>query len=103
MSNRELLREKADLVCEHCASVGLPQPFTRIISDFAVSFAWWHEGKTHTLSLYYKQKHQKWTLVSNSDWLRNVVEPVIQPLFGQKQSNPFPSEAQAPKLQAYFS
>lgn len=113
MSNQELLREKANLVCERCASAGLPQPFPHITSDFAVNFTWWFEGRTHTLSLYYKQKHQSWTLVSNTDWLVNAVEPAIRPLFGQQQSKRFPSQAQeatkpdrteqAPELQAYFA
>lgn len=113
MSNQELLREKADLVCERCTSTGLPRPFIRIASDFAVNFIWGHEGRTHTLSLYYNQKHHSWKLVSNTDWLRSVVEPVIQPLFGQKQSRIIPSQAQAlvkpdwteeaPRLQEYFA
>lgn len=112
MSNQELLREKADLVCEQCALAQLPQPFPNIASDFAVNFTWRLDGKSHTLSLYYKQKHQSWTLDSNSDWLRNVVEPVIRPLFGQQQSKPVPTQAQMPtkpdrtdqvsNLQAYF-
>ena len=113
MSNQELLREKADLVCERCTSAGLPQPLFRIASDFAVNFTWRLEGSAHTLSLYYNQKHQTWKPISNSDWLRSVVEPVIQPLFGQQQSRIHPTQTQAfakpdrteqaPKVQAYFA
>lgn len=80
MSNQELLREKAILICEHCVAVGLPQPMYRIVSDYAVNFFWQHEGKKHTLSLYYPS----WKTTSNSDWGKQVIEPAIQALFGQK-------------------
>ncbi len=113
MSNQELLREKAELVCERCTSADLPQPLFRIASDFAVNFTWMLEGSTHTLSLYHNQKHQSWKSISNTDWLRNVVEPVIQPLFEQQQSRMIPTQTQAiakpdrtertSRLQAYFA
>lgn len=113
MSNQELLREKAELICERCTSAGLPQPLFQIASDFAVNFTWRLEGSTHTLSLYYNQKHRSWKSISNTDWLRNVVEPVIQTLFEQQQSRIVPTQPQAitkpdrteqaPRLQAYFA
>ena len=81
MSNEEILRAKAIQLCERCASAGLPQPLYRIVSDYSIDFTFWYEGRSQTLSLYYKPKNQQWTAVPKTDWLRRVVAPVIQPIF----------------------
>jgi len=106
---QELLREKAIQVCERCASAGLSQPLYHIASVYSVNFSWQFEGKKHTLALYYKAKEQSWTSVPNSTWLRQVVLPMLQPLFEQGSIKEGPSSlgrlvdpVHEPASQAHF-
>ncbi len=110
MSYQELLREKAIEVCERCTSAEVPQPLYHIASEYSVNFSWQHEGKNHTLALYYNAKQQSWKLVANTDWMKQVIVPVIQPLFGQQSTKATPSLTEispAPTreniVQAYFA
>lgn len=83
--SKELLREKALLLCSHCTSVGLPVPQFQIVSERAVNFIWRNEVKKHILALYYRSASQHWTLVASTDWVRQVILPLVQPLFEQTQ------------------
>lgn len=85
MSNQELLREKAILVCDHCGKVGLPLPQYRIIPEYQVNFIWRYEGSQHTASLYCNSK-QEWKIKVNTDWGKQVILPALQPLFGLSQA-----------------
>ena len=112
MSNQELLREKALLIINHCAAIGLPIPQYQIVSEYAVNFLWHYEGRKHVLSLYYKANPQRWTFTANTDWGKQVIIPSVQSLLEQEQtanhSQP-PSQstntqnARPLTLQAYFS
>jgi len=88
MSNYELLREKAIQVCERCKTNGLPQPQFSVVSDYSVNLKWHNEGTIHTLAIAYSPKRQRWTLSPNSDWLKNVVCPLIQAVIDSHRSEP---------------
>lgn len=110
MSYQELLREKAVQVCERCAAAGIPQPLYHFASEYSVNFSWQHEGKKHTLALYYNTKQQSWKPVANTEWLKQVIVPVIQPLFGQHSTKTTlsltetsPAPTQEHRVQAYFA
>jgi hypothetical protein len=100
MSNYDLLKGKAIQICERCKANGLTQPQFSVVSEYRVNFIWLKEGKRHTLSLDYKPSRQRWTLTSNSDWLKSVICPLIQPLVDVPPS-PIPSlsETHALKVQ----
>ncbi len=73
-------------------------------------FSWQYEGKRHILALYYNTKQQSWKPVANTEWLKQVVLPLIQPLFEQqpvKATLPMPGVSADPvqeaALQAYFA
>lgn len=116
MSHQELLRAKALEICERCADADLPVPSYSIKTDYQVNFVWHLEGK-HTLALYYKSSPQRWTLLPNTDWLKNVVLPVIAPLCEQVGQAPIKAPSSAPpgsslpapaslpveQIQAYFA
>lgn len=110
MSYEKLLRGKAAQICVRCAAMGISQPFYRIASEYAVNFSWWYEGKNHTLALYYNAKRQSWKLVAHTEWLKQTILPVLQPLFGQPATQASPTLVETPsassqeqKLQAYFA
>ena len=110
MSYQELLQKKAIQVCERCASAGVPQPLYYFASEYSINFSWQHEGKKHTLALYYNTKQQSWKPVANTAWLKQVIVPVIQPLFGQHSTKATPSltetspaPTQEHRVQAYFA
>lgn len=110
MSYQELLREKAAQVCAKCSAAGISQPFYRMTSEYSINFSWQHDGKNHTLTLYYKAKQQSWKPVANTEWLKQAILPVLQPLFGQlsKQTSQTLAEissapTQEQRLQAYFA
>jgi len=112
MNYQELLRTKALEICEQCAAQGLPKPtFMLIKQSYLVNFTWFHEGKKHILSLYYKPTRQSWTLSPKSDWLKNVVIPVVEPLCASPAASPKETPASSTnnpsalpniKAQAYF-
>ncbi len=110
MSYQELLREKAAQVCAQCTTTGISQPLYRIASEYSVNFSWQHEGKNHTLALYYNVKLQSWKPVAHTEWLKQAILPVLEPLFGYPvpQASPTPMETslaptQGQRLQAYFA
>lgn len=106
MSYQELLREKAALVCERCKEVGIPQPLYRLASEYSVNFSWRHEGKDHTLALYYNAKQQRWKPVAQTEWLQQIILPTLQPLFERslQMGNRSPMMAtQEQQLQAHFA
>lgn len=86
MGNQELLREKALLIINHCAAVNLPIPQYQVLSEYAVNFLWYYEGKKHILSLYYKPNLQCWKLNANTAWGKQVIMPSVQPLFEEVQA-----------------
>jgi len=107
VSNCDLLREKAIQLCDYCRTVGLPRPQCKIVSEYAVNFIWRNEGTRHVLSLYYKSDHQRWTPHPNTDWLKKVIYPQLQPFFEQVQvSSPLEvasSIANKDALRMYFA
>ena len=110
MSYQELLREKATQVCARCSARGIPQPLYRLASEYSVNFSWQQGGENHTLALYYNAKQQSWKPVANTEWLKQAILPVLQPLFEQPttQTSPTLTEiSSAPtreqRLQVYFA
>ena len=81
MSSRELLGEKARQISESCKNANLPEPQIRITTDNSVDLTWQYEGTRHTLSLYYSSKNKRWTPQPKTEWLKQMVSPVIMALF----------------------
>lgn len=86
-SNREILLAVMRQVREICVANQLPPPLSRISNEYAVNFDWQIKGKKEALQLSYSPKRNQFTPTSNSDWIRNTVWPLLQPLLASIELN----------------
>jgi len=81
---KKLIEEKATEVSQILHSAGYMHIYRLI--DYGINFMLQYEGGNQTLTLSYSPKKRRWTPHSGNEWIKDVVIPLIQPLFDRTQS-----------------